>query len=382
MTLEAEADVTPPRQVRGTDLRTRLARLAAKPWFQHWAARLPGLRGKTRSEGAALFDLVQGFVASQALRAVVELRLLHRLMDGPQAPEGLGAQTGVPANRMALLCQAASALGLMRRLKDGRFGITTRGAALLGVPGLESMIAHHDVLYRDMADPVALLRGEVETELAQFWPYVFGAAAAEDPTTAHRYSKLMADSQALVANDALAAAPLKGVARLMDVGGGSGAFAEAAARATPGLQVTLFDLPPVVEAARQRLSGSDVADRIGVHGGSFRDDDLPHGHDAISLIRVLYDHQDDTVRGLLARVHAALPPGGRLLVAEPMSGGATPERAGDVYFAFYCLAMGTGTVRSADRISALLSEVGFDSIAKSRPARPYVTSVVTAQRAG
>ncbi len=380
MTLEIEGGIPGPAGKQRVDLRTRIARLAVRPGVQAWAAKMPGFRGKTRSEGAALFDLVQGFVASQALRAVVELRLLHRLIDGPLPAEALASAAGVSADRMALLCQAAAALGLMHRRRDGRYGITTRGAALIGVPGLEAMIAHHDVLYRDLADPVALLRGEVNTELAHFWPYVFGAGAAEDPATAQRYSALMADSQALVANDALSTQPLKGARRLMDVGGGSGAFAEAAARAMPDVAVTLFDLPAVADAARQRLGGSDVGHRIAVAGGSFRDDPLPDGHDAISLIRVLYDHKDETVRGLLAKVYDALPPGGRLLVAEPMSGGAAPERAGDVYFAFYCLAMGTGTVRSAARIGALLKETGFSQISTPRAVRPYVTSVVTARK--
>ena len=41
------------------------------------------------------------------------------------------------------------------------------------------MIAHHDVLYRDLADPVAFFRGETDTELARFWPYVFAAGQSE-----------------------------------------------------------------------------------------------------------------------------------------------------------------------------------------------------------
>ena len=95
---------------------------------------------------------------------------------------------------------------------------------------------------------------------------------------------------------------------------------------------------------------------------------------------MLYDHADDTVRALLARVHAALPPGGRLVVSEPMTGGPRPERAGDAYFALYCMAMRTGRARSAGEISALLAAAGFGRIAAPRPARPFITSVVTAVR--
>ncbi|MDU8910935.1 methyltransferase [Aestuariicoccus sp. MJ-SS9] len=358
--------------------RTRLARIAARPGFQRWAARFPIARLIAKREGEELFDLVQGFVSAQVLFAIVELNLLHRLMDGPLTAGELAQGTGITPDRMGRLAQAGAALGLLRRDGADRFGITRKGAALVGVPGLEQMIRHHDVLYRDLADPVAFLKGDTDPELARFWPYVFGAQGAVDPATTATYSELMAQSQGLVAQDTLACVSLQGVTRLLDVGGGTGAFAEAAAEATPGLAVTLFDLPKVIDAARTRLAGR--ADRIMLAEGSFRDDPLPGDADAISLIRVLYDHRDDTVRALLAKCHDALPKGGRLIVSEPMSGGARPDPAGDVYFAFYCMAMGTGTVRSQVRIAALCREAGFDRVQTPRARRPFVTSVVIARK--
>ena len=66
-------------------------------------------------------------------------------------------------------------------MKGDRVVLTRRGAALLGVPGLEAMILHHRAFYRDLEDPVAFLRDGTETELAGFWPYVFGPGAEIDP---------------------------------------------------------------------------------------------------------------------------------------------------------------------------------------------------------
>jgi demethylspheroidene O-methyltransferase len=160
----------------------------------------------------------------------------------------------------------------------------------------------------------------------------------------------MADSQALVAADTIAVAGLGSVRHLMDVGGGTGAFLTAVGQAHPGPRLTLFDLPAVVPEAARRFAAAGLSGRATVVPGSFRDDPLPTGADAISLVRVLYDHQDDTVRALLASVRAALPPGGRLIVSEPMTG----NRAGDAYFALYCMAMRTGRARSASEIAALL----------------------------
>nr|WP_245882775.1 acetylserotonin O-methyltransferase [Yoonia sediminilitoris] len=352
---------------------SRLTRLVASPGFQKWAARFPLTRRIVRREGEAMFDLVAGFCHSQILQALVKLGIPDLLLAQEMSAAALAGKLDVPPDRMKVLLSGAVSLGLLKQRKAGDYALTVRGAALAGVPGLAGMIAHHDVLYRDLADPVAFFRGEVQTELADFWPYVFGAGGATDPNVTATYSQLMSDSQGLVAADTLAAVDLSGVTHLMDVGGGTGAFLAAVADAYPSLPLTLFDLPAVVPAARARFDGMA---HVTVAPGSFRDDPLPQGADMISLVRVLYDHADDTVLALLRATFAALPPGGRILISEPMTGGKVPERAGDAYFALYCMAMRTGCARSPEQVSGLLKQAGFQAIKRPVPARPFVTSVV------
>ncbi|NJS40466.1 MAG: methyltransferase domain-containing protein [Rhodobacteraceae bacterium] len=349
-----------------------VARLALSPAFHRLCARIPGLRHIARSEGDALFEVVSGFVRSQCLLALVEFRVLHRLAETAEPTARLAQLAGVPVERMAVLCQAGAALKLLHR-KGDLWRLTARGAAFLAVPGLEAMVRHHPVLYRDLADPVAFFRGETQPELAGFWPYVFGAGGAADPALAARYSDLMADSQGLVAEDTLRLVNFRGITHLMDVGGGTGAFLAAVGHAHPQMRRTLFDLPAVVAGARARL-GPEVT----IIPGSFRDQALPSGADAISLIRVLYDHADATVAALLANVRQALPPGGRVIVSEPMSGGARPDPATDVYFTVYTLAMQTGRTRSGAEIAVLLNQAGFTAVSAVRSDRPFVTSALSA----
>ena len=357
-----------------------LLRLAASRRFQTFAARVPGLRRLARAEGAALFDIVAGFVNAQMLMALVELRVLHLLQDGPMSAQTMAGLCAVPPERMQILLQAGAGLGLLRRHRDGRFGLSLRGASVLGVPGLQAMILHHRALYADLADPVAFMRDGQDTQLARFWPYVFGADGAVDPKVTATYSDLMADSQVLVAEDTLRMVNLSGVARLLDVGGGTGAFLAAVGAAHPQMQLALLDLPVVLEGAGQRLTAAGMRQRVTLHPGSFRDDALPTGADAISLVRVLYDHDDSTVERLLHAVHAALPQGGRLIVSEPMSGGDRPDRTTDVYFAVYTLAMQTGRTRSAAEIARLLTGAGFANIRIQTGFRPFITSVITATK--
>lgn len=382
------ADVTMPQSApaRSGGLAARfrkwkMARIAS-PAFQRWAARFWLTRPLVRRSSARLYDLVSGFVYSQVLQACVELDLFEILRAGPQSADALALRLGLDPRRAEQLCQAAAALGLLERRRD-QYELGELGAATLGVPGLADMIRHHRVFYRDLDDPVALLRGETDPELSRFWPYVLGTAEGEIPAdTAAEYSHLMATSQHLVAEETLAALDLSGVEHLADVGGGTGTFLSHVAQAYPKMALTLMDLPPVIEAARGRLAGAGLEGRINCHPGSFHDAALPEGADAISLIRVCYDHDDDTVRKLLARIFAVLPIGGRIVISEPMSGGETPERAGDAYFSFYTMAMTTGQPRSVERHSALLREAGFTRVHSHRTDRPFLTQTISAVREG
>ena len=352
-------------------------RLMASKRFQAWAARFPFIRGKVHREGAALFDLMAGFCHSQTLMALVELRIPDALLGGPVEITDLADRTGFDPDRLYILLQAGAAIGLLK-LRGPRVSLTQRGAAFATVPGLSAMVRHHRAFYRDLEDPVAFFRGDTTPKLATVWPYVFGDPTAIDASTAATYSDLMAQSQSLVAEDTLRTIDLGGITRLMDVGGGTGAFLTAVAARYPQIKLRLFDLPMVAPAARDRFDANGLGDRAEIVSGSFRDQALPAGADAISLVRVLYDHTDQTVIDLLAKANAALPAGGRIIISEPMSGGRRPDKATDGYFALYTMAMGTGRTRSATRIADLLTHAGFTQVKHHRPRRSYVTSVVTA----
>ena len=200
-----------PSKGRGFSLSRWRNRLIASPGFQSWASRFPLTRGIARRDGEDLFDLVAGFVHSQVLFALVELRLLHMLTDRPSDRTPSLAAALQPRSRPHGNSAAAGAALGLRELADARAHTALRatGAALLGVPGLEEMILHHHVLLprsrRSRRLPARRNRHRTGT---QFWPYVFGAASVDDPDTADTYSNLMADSQTLVAEETLRAVDL------------------------------------------------------------------------------------------------------------------------------------------------------------------------------
>ena len=136
-------------------------------------------------------------------------------------------------------------------------------------------------------------------------------------------------------------------------------FLSAVGARVPAIDLGLFDLPAVGDRARARFDSAGLAARAAVFGGDFLNDSLPLGYDIVSLIRVLHDHDDAPALALLRNVHAALPPGGTVFIAEPMAETRGAEPAGDAYFGFYLLAMGSGRPRNARAIADMLRTAGF-----------------------
>lgn len=354
-------------------------RLLASPRFQRFAARCWLTRPIARTRARGLFDLVAGFVYSQTLAACIATGLLDRLATGPLDCDALAAQIDVPSAGTLRLLRAAAALGLVERLGDG-WVLGSTGAALQGNRGIAEMVAHHALLYADLADPVALLRrGGGGGALADYWHYAGGAGPGSAESVAP-YSRLMAASQPLVAAQTLDAYPFARHRRLLDIGGGEGGFLESVAARVPALELALFDLPAVGDRAQARFAAAGLKARLTVHRGSFRNDPLPRGYDLISLVRVLHDHDDAVALALLRAIHAALPPGGCLLIAEPMAQTPGAEPAGDAYFGWYLLAMGSGRPRSPREICAMLSTAGFARARLAPTALPITCRVVIADR--
>ena len=356
-------------------------RLLASPRFRGWASAFPFTRPIARRRARALFDLGAGFVYAQILVACVRLGLFDLLHAGPQPVEQLAPRLGLAPGAAERLLAAAAALDLVSRRSGGRYGLGPLGAALIDNPGVSAMIAHHGLLYADLADPVALLRGEAgATRLGRYWSYARearpDALAAEEVAA---YSGLMAASQPMVAAEVLAAYPIARHRRLLDVGGGEGAFIAAAAAAAPRLELALFDLPAVVERARSALAARDLAGRVELIGGSFLADPLPPGADLITLIRVIHDHDDAAALTVLRAARAALAPGGALLLAEPMSGTRGARAMGDAYFGFYLLAMGSGRPRTAAALEELLGRAGFARVRRLATRTPMLTGALLAR---
>ncbi|MHB2167166.1 methyltransferase [Alsobacter sp. R-9] len=377
-TIPAVPPLAPPASLaeRWYRLRDRLLR---DPVFQRRAAAFPLTRWIARRRARESFDLVAGFVYAQILHAVVKLKVLETVAAGPVDLGAIAAATGLPLSSARKLCAGAAALRLLQE-RGGGYGLGDLGAALLGNAGVLAMVEHHAILYEDLQDPVGLLRDPSRpTKLSAYWAY-----ATQDPATLTAdkvadYSRLMAASQQFIAGEVLDAYPVAGHRRLLDVGGGEGAFIRAAARRAPALECMLFDVPPVADRATAAFAADGLAQRARAFGGNMFTDPLPQGADLVSLVRVLYDHPDDRVLTLLKATRAALAPGGTLIVAEPMAATPGAETVGAAYFGFYLMAMKGGESRSPDALAGLLRQAGFSQVDTRSTRSPLLTGLLVAR---
>lgn len=357
-------------------------RAGLAPGLIGFAVRFPLTRPIARRRAGAVFDLCAGFVYSQVLTACVRLDLFTHLRRGPRSLPDLARALDLPEDGARRLLDAATALRLAKRAGRDRYRLGALGRAVLLDPGIGAMVEHHGLLYRDLADPVALLRGDRgERALGAFWSYSEREhAEGQGRDEVLGYTRLMSASQAMVSREVVKAFAFGRHRRMVDVAGGDGTFLEAVLAAAQGLEATLFDLPAVAAEAEARFARVGLSSRTRAVGGDFRHDPLPAGADLMSLIRVLHDHDDATAIALLTTVYRALEPGGALLVAEPLAETAGAERVGGAYFGFYLMAMGQGRPRSAAELTEMLSSAGFVDVARCATALPIVTSVLTGRK--
>ena len=363
-----------------------LERLYASPRLYSFSLTNPFTRWVTRRRTQKLFDLMAGFVHTQVMLGCIRLDLFKMLHQAPADLQQIAARVNMPAPVLQRLLLSAVSLGLLECRSQSRFGLGPLGVPLATHDGIAAMIEHNHLLYADMQDPVGFLNNAWQGDMAAYWPYAHDAQAAtraaQDKFS--RYSDLMAASQGFVVEEILSSYFFDEHQCVLDVGAGKGRFACEMAAHAPHLKVKLFDLPPVLELAKNNVQQRGMSERMSFYPGSFLHDELPQGADLVTLVRVAHDHPDDVVKQLLQKIHAALPLGGVLLLAEPMAQTMSASQSGsaqaDAYFHFYLLAMGAGRLRTPEELMRLMAEAGFGQIEHLPNAMPIHAQLIVARK--
>ena len=107
-----------------------------------------------------------------------------------------------------------------------------------------------------------------------------------------------------------------GVHRMLDVGGGSGAYSIAFARASAALRAEILDLPTVLPIADGHVTEAGLADRVATRAGDLRTDEFGSGYDLVLVSSICHMLGPEENRDLLARAARALAPAGRVVVSD------------------------------------------------------------------
>lgn len=322
---------------------------------------------------APVLDLIEAFRRSKTMFAAVELGIFDRLDGAPATAETIAVEQGLDPSAATRLLDACVGLGLLNAT-EGAYSNTEVADVYLRRESPRTLAGY--ILYSNEAlFPMWSHLEDALREGTHRWTQTFGK---EGGIFSHFFRTAEAKKAFLdgMHGFGLLSSPevvrifnLNRFRHIADLGGGTGHLAIAACERYGAMRGTVFDLPQVVEHARPHVEASRAAARLSVRAGDFFSDPLPEA-DVFALGRILHDWGDDKVQVLLRRIHAALPEGGAVLIAEALldDDGRGPAHA--QMQSLNMLICTEGRERSALEYRALLEKCGFSQVEARRTGAP------------
>jgi SAM-dependent methyltransferase len=262
------------------------------------------------SNPAPLIELTFASYRTHTVAAAVELDVFSLLAGGQSlSAADLATKLGLAQRPTDLLLTAGAALGLFDKTGD-RYRNSALAEEFL-VAGQPSYLGGYIRMVGRLAPAIGgALRGER--------PGSFEAPRAEpNQSPGSGVAGYLHTLSTFTGRSLADAYDFGRHARLLDIGGGSGAVPIELCRRYPDLTGTVLDLPHVCEIASAKIGEAGLAERIGTAPGDFlADAPLPGGYDAMLLSSILHNWSEQTNRELLAKCHAALQPGGVVVICD------------------------------------------------------------------
>ena len=315
----------------------------------------------TEEPVARVGTLLRGTLSLYVLHAAVRGGLVEALAAAAGTPAEVAAAAGTDPEVTARMLRILAHVGAVAFDEAGVVTLTAFGRDLLpGFANARTLLLHGMELGGPSAAQflASLRTGGQPFELAfggGLFPHLAG-----DPEHSGLFDDMMTMG-GLVAGGAYAEVfDRRGATVVVDVGGGNGHVLAALLAEHADLRGVLFDQPHVVVGAERELADAGVLDRVSCVGGSFFED-VPAGGDVYVLARILHDWSDADCTRILARVHAAMPPDGRLVLleAELAEQPGDPADVANAFEDLTMLMMTGGRERTRAQYAALLEPAGF-----------------------
>jgi (2Fe-2S) ferredoxin/SAM-dependent methyltransferase len=265
---------------------------------------------------------VRAFMESRVLLTALELDVFSAVGSGATAAAVASARGGDEGGTERLL-NALVSLGFLKK-REGVFTSVPLAKRFLTEGSRDDArdaLKHNLSLWRRWSTLTDAVRAGHAVGVAEM------AARGDDWTVP--FIAAMHRGAAQRAPLVVQAVGTEGVARMLDVGGGSGAYSIAFARASAALRAEILDLPTVLPIAAGHIAEAGLGDRVTTRVGDLRTDPLGSGHDLVLLSSICHMLGPDENRDLLSRAARALAPGGRVVVSDFVldEDGAAPRQA-------------------------------------------------------
>ena len=156
---------------------------------------------------------------------------------------------------------------------------------------------------------------------------------------------------------------LKHRTKMMDLGGGSGAYSIVAAQNHPQLSAVVFDLPPVVEVTKDFIAKNGVTDQVSTQGGDFTKNDFPENCDVAVMASNLPQYNREIINQVIQKAFDALLPGGEMhLIGEMLDDDRCGPMDAAIWGLMEVMSNSTGLAHSRSDCVSYFEQAGFKSI--------------------
>jgi 2-hydroxy-4-(methylsulfanyl)butanoate S-methyltransferase len=323
----------------------------------------------------AVSSVAYGFMGSQALFAALEIGLFTELATGPSSLDELAARLGREPRVLLALLEACAATKLLTR-EGGRYRNSAAADRYLvrharGYVGDYYLRQIAATLYAQVPYARAVVRGEARSQTY--------AGFLDDPARVEEFIRGQHAGSSGPAYLLAKTQDLAGFSCLLDLGGGSGAFSIEMAR-RHGLSAIVVDHPSVVNVARTIVDEAGLGNKVRCVAGDVVAGPWPAGADLILLSYVVSSYDPETLRDLLARARAYLPPRGGLIIHDFALHGDRPGPRNAALWYFTNLAISATThPHTVEGITRAMTDAGFVEVG-SRPHVPGITFAFTGRR--
>jgi 2-polyprenyl-3-methyl-5-hydroxy-6-metoxy-1,4-benzoquinol methylase len=205
--------------------------------------------------------------------------------------------------------------------------------------------------------------GRLEETIRSGKPPVEGHLFMNRPDVAERVLGVLHRMAKRTAPDLARRIDLSTCQTFLDVGGGSGAYSIAFCLQNPALRATLFDLPTTLAVTQKHLKSERMDDRVSLVAGDFNRDAMPGIYDVVFLSDVLHYQTDEENGALIAKLHGAVRPGGRIIVKDMFIGDHAAHPGWNAIFSIHMLIYAEkGQCFRSAAARSWLSAAGFTEI--------------------